>query len=170
MPSPVVKFRAVPPLDALIEARRAHPDTRSNPLAGGPSEPHGYVNPGTVAARDLYAYYQLTAAELAEAAEQLTRRQVLMVVEAVRGLALDFRWIVQAPQLLAAEIADAYADDEDGPGKERRELAEIVAGWPRLRALAVVEAAVSLRLAGHDLDEALRRVGLLPAAEEGAHA
>ncbi|PJE97137.1 hypothetical protein CUT44_14235 [Streptomyces carminius] len=164
MPSPKIDFRAVPPLDRLIEQRRDFPDTRNAPLASAPDEPYQEARPGAVAARDLYAYYQLTTAELEDAARELTHDQVLAIMEALHGISLDVTWLTSAPALLSEEIADGYGDDEDGPDKERQDLADTVAAWPRLRALAVVEAAVAARTrmrGGQNLDAALAAVGLL---------
>ena len=118
---------------------------------------------GAVAYRDLYTYYSLLQAELADAAAQLNRGQVLMILDAVWGLYTDFQWIQNAPELLAGEIEDAYADDEDGPDANRQQLADAGRAWPRLRALAVLEAcrAVRGREDESDLDAALTDVGLL---------
>ncbi|GGJ27592.1 hypothetical protein [Streptomyces brasiliensis] len=66
-----------------------------------------------------------------------------MILDAVNCLALDFHPIANAPQLIAQEVADAYGDDEDGLDPARTALADTIAAGPRLRALAVVEAAVT---------------------------
>ncbi|MFF8994056.1 hypothetical protein ACF09H_29835 [Streptomyces sp. NPDC014983] len=159
MPSPQVIFRAVPPLDERLEHRRTYPDIRNDVLTVAPEDAPKL---GAVAARDLRVFYQLLDAELAIAARELTRDQVVMICDALAGVACDFRWVTAAPQMLAAEIADAYADDEDGPEEDRQHLAGRVAAWPSLRGYAVVEAAVEAlrRSRAEPLDDALAAVGL----------
>jgi hypothetical protein len=162
--SDIVRFRARPPLGDRLEARRTYPDLRSDPLYGGPRPKDGQApKAGTVATRDLAAYYALLDAELADAAAQLDRGQVLMILDAVHGLATDATWITNAPALLAGEIADAHGDDEDECEPERAALAALVRSWPRLRAYAVLEAALALHTAtdpGQDIDKRLAAVGL----------
>jgi hypothetical protein len=160
-----VRFRARGPLGSRLEARRTYPDLRNEPFYGGPRPKEG-ENPGagTVAARDLATFYDLLDAELAEAAAQLTPDQVQMILDAVNGLATDKAWITNAPMLLADEINEAHADDEDEPEPERARLAAIVAAWPRLRALAVLEAALAVLAApsaGCDPKTTLEDAGLV---------
>jgi hypothetical protein len=166
--SEIVRFRARGDLGPRLEARRTHPDLRNDPVYGGPRPKDGDTpKAGTVAARDLATYYALLDAELADATSQLDRAQVLMILDATGGLATDFMWIAHAPALLAGEIAEGFGDDEDGPGPERAELAALVRAWPRLRALAVLEACLAVRdtRGTDDLDTAFAKAGL-PLPEE----
>jgi hypothetical protein len=162
--SPHVAFRARGPLASRLEARRPYPDLRNDPAYGGPAPKDG-ENPkvGTVASRDLAVYYDLLDAELADAAAQLTRDQVRLILQAVWGLSADATWITNAPALLAGEVEDAFGDDEDGPDEERQKLAALIRSWPRLRALAVLEACLAVRDGSDDtdLDTALTETGLL---------
>jgi hypothetical protein len=167
MASPRIGFRAVAPLDRLIENRRDYPDIRNDALAAEPEGPIGLVTPGAVAARDLYVYYQLLAAELQHAARELSRAQVMLIVEAMQGVALDPLWIANAATILAEDLLELSHDGLNGTSADYKELSALVAQWPATRALAVVEAAVAAwkRHARDDqpLDDALTAVGLLRA-------
>jgi len=164
-PSQRVAFRAVPPLGEMIETRRIFPDIRGDALVGDPDESPNLANPGTVAARDLYVFYRLLEAERAEAMAQLTTNQVVMILDAVNGLLPDFRFITDAAAMLADDVRDAFDDDEadQGLSPERAALADLIASWPRLRALAVLEAALAWwnhPKHAEDTDAALAAVGL----------
>lgn len=163
--SPLVRFRARSPLAETLEQRRPYPDLRNEPFYGGTApKPGEHPAAGTVASRDLRVFHDLLAAELADARAQLTRAQVVMILDAVWSLAVEATWITNAPELLAGEVEDAYGDDEDGPDDQRRALAELIRSWNRLRALAVLEACLAVR-DNHDrgdLDTALDAVGLRP--------
>jgi hypothetical protein len=166
-PSRHVTFRARGPVGDRLEQRRTLPDLSGLPVYGGPKpDPQG-PKLGAVAARDLAVYYQLADAELADAARQLTPGQVHMMLSAVWSLATDHTWALNAPVLLASEIEDDYPDDETGPDTERKALAATVRAWPRLRALAVLEALLTAR-ATHEGDTlaALTRVGLITPAQD----
>ncbi|MBM9510059.1 hypothetical protein [Actinacidiphila acididurans] len=163
--SPIARFRARGPLADRLEARRAYPDVRNEPVYGGPVPKDGELPQiGTVAARDLAVFYDLLNTELAAAAAELHRSQVVMILDAVWSLLPTAHWITNASELLAAEVEDAYGDDEDGPDWHRSNLASTIRSWPRLRAYAVLEACLAVRdaHAGDDLDTALAKAGLLP--------
>lgn len=162
--SPTVRFKARGTLAGRLEQRRPYPDLRNEPFYGGPRPKEGeHPAIGTVAARDLRAFYDLLDAELADAAAQLTREQVVMILDAVWSLSVEATWITNAPQMLASDVEDAYGDDEDGPDDARRELAALIRSWNRLRALAVLEACLAVRDSHDrgDLDTALAAAGLL---------
>lgn len=166
--SPLVRFKARGTLADRLENRRPYPDLRNEPFYGGPRPKAGeHPGTGTVAARDLATFYDLMDAELADAADILDYDQATMMLSAVWGLAVDTTWITNAPEMLASDIEDDYADDEDGPDNERRALAAMVRAWPRLRALAVLEALLAIRATRDrdDLEEAFTRVGLLKASK-----
>ncbi|MFD0352927.1 hypothetical protein ACFVHW_04145 [Streptomyces sp. NPDC127110] len=131
----------MPPLDQSLQNRSDYPDIRNNALVYEPDEPYGQAKPGTVAARDLYVFHQLLAAELALAARELNPEQVDMIVDALRGVGFDFTWVTGSAGLLSMCVIDNYADDEDGPDEDREALAGLIAAWPPTRAYAVVEAA-----------------------------
>ncbi|MFD9190311.1 hypothetical protein ACFWCA_19035 [Streptomyces phaeochromogenes] len=159
--SPVVRFRAVPPLNEQINARSLYPEVLSDPGLQQDEDEYPKASPGGVAARDLAVYYRLIAAELVDA--ELTRDEALMIVDATRGLLLDFTWTQSPSSMLASEVEDAFGDNEDGPDLERKQLAERITQWPRLRALAVVEAARAAWALPdiEDLDAAMVKVGLV---------
>lgn len=165
-----VTFRAKPPLGQIIDARRTLPDLTGDVLAAAAAARTADKLPavGAVVSRDLHAYYTLLRAELADAAAVLDYGQAAMLLSAVWGLAVDFPWVTNAPELLASEIEEDLADDEDGPDEPRRALAAIVRSWPRLRALAVLEALLAVRKHRDDTDmeEAFTRAGLLPQKRE----
>lgn len=160
-----VNFRARGNLADRLENRRPYPDLRNEPFYGGPRpKPGQHPGAGTVAARDLISFYDLMDAELADAASGLDYAKAAMMLSAVWGLAVDHVWVTNAPELLASEILEAdIADDEDGPDSERRALAALVRSWPRLRALAVLEALLAVRTTPDrdDLEQTFRNVGLL---------
>ena len=167
-----VTFRAKGALGERITARRDYPDLTNDPLASAAAARTADGKPavGAVASRDLYVFYRLHQAELAAAAEELTRDQVLLIIEALWGLFLAEPWLTAAPELLAGEIENTYGDDEDGPDEEHRQLAARVRNWPMLRALAVVEACIAVRdhgvggeepRTGPNLDAALAAAGLI---------
>lgn len=161
--SPTARFRARGPLAGRLQARRAYPDIRNEPVYGGPVPKEGELPAiGTVAARDLAVFYDLLDAELAAAGAELTRGQVVMILDAVWSLHPTAPWITQAPGMLASEVEDAYSDDEDGPDEERRALARLIGSWPRLRAYAVLEACLAVRdvHGADDLDAAFAKAGL----------
>lgn len=166
--SPLVRFKARGTLADRLENRRPYPDLRNEPFYGGPRPKEGeHPGAGTVAARDLANYYDLLDAELADAAADLDYDQAAMMLSAVWGLAVDHVWVTNAPEMLASDIEDDYADDEDGPDSERRALAALVRSWPRLRALAVLEALLAVRATRDrdDLEQTFRNVGLLKASK-----
>lgn len=162
--SPIVRFRARGLLAGRLEKRRTYPDLCNEPSYGGPAPKDGEAPAvGTVAYRDLVVYYQLLDAELADAAAELDLDQVLMILEAVQGLATDVTWTASTPVMLAQEIEEGYSDDEDGPTAAAVKLAGIVRSWPLLRALAVLEACLAVRdnpVPDHDLGQRLADIGL----------
>lgn len=166
-----VTFRAKPPLAQVIDARRTLPDLTGDILAAHAAARTASKLParGAVASRDLHAYYTLLQAELADAATDLTYDQAAMMLSSVWGLAVDSVWITNAPELLASGIEDDFADDETGPDGQRKALAATVRAWPRLRALAVLEALLDVRDSRDDtdLEEALAQAGLLKPRKPG---
>lgn len=103
--------------------------------------------------------------ELSLARDELTRTQAVMILETLHGTIVDASWNASAPTVLAGEIADGYDDDEDGPDADRRNLADKVSGWPRVRALAVIDAAalaLDFIKNGASADDALAKAGLQP--------
>lgn len=166
-----VTFRAKAPLGPIIDARRSLPDLTGDILAAAAAARTADKLPavGAVASRDLHAYYTLLRVELADAARDLDYDQAAMMLSAMWSLAVDFPWITNAPEMLASEIEDDFADDEDGPDEQRRRLAALVRSWPRLRALAVLEALLAVR-ENHgdtDLEEAFVQTGLLKPSKTG---
>lgn len=171
--SPIVRFRARGPLAGRLETRRTFPDIRQDPFYGGGRGADAGKPPatGTVAARDLTVFYQLLDAELAQASQELTTGQALMILDAVWGLSPSAPLVDNAPQMLADDIEDAYSDDEDAPSAERKALAAMVGAWPRLRAYAVLEACLAVRdNHGTNTDVpllvALAAAGLTPKADQ----
>jgi hypothetical protein len=161
-----VTFRAKPPLAQALTARRTLPDLTGDILAAKAAARTAdkLPAPGAVASRDLTAYYALLAVELDTAAHTLTAEQAATMLDAIWSLAVDYTWITNAPVMLASEIEDAHPDDETGPDPARKALAATVRSWPRLRALAVLEALLQVRDNHEDtatLEEAFTRAGLI---------
>jgi hypothetical protein len=163
MPSPMISFRAVPPLNTVIDSRRRLPNLLADPFAAAPADEGKQAAAGAVAARDLSVYYRLLAAELADA--NLSPAKAHLVLQGLNGVFIDSSWLHDAPALLAQEISDAGLDDDGAGDPQCAAFVEDVQRWPRLRAIAVIEAAKAWYLhpmRATEPDTALREVGLLP--------
>lgn len=151
MPSPLIQFRAMPPLDAKLAAR-------ANPWADDPQQ----RRLAEAARESLSRYYALLEAELRTV--RLTRAQALALCDVLTGTNIDSTWAGSANRLLAYDIEDSI---EDGLGErwdiDPTELAATVRGWTRGQSLAVVDAVVQFLAldTSDDHDVALAAVGLV---------
>ena len=147
--SPLIQFRAVPPMDGQIASR----DRRGD-------------GPNRVAQRDLTRYYNLIALELRTVAAQLTLGEAALIVDAVRGMFVTDQLI--EVRHLDAELADAiaYEDLATKWGVDGDTLLDTVRGWTAGQRLAVVDAAERYWAAANakpeaELETLLAEVGLL---------
>ncbi len=153
MASPLVTFRAVPPLDQQLAARS------SEGKLGAP------------AADACARYFALLAAELR--ALTLTCGEAGAICDVLNSVMLDDIWFTQAPVLLAAELEDAAPDGLAAKWDiDLEALAATVRSWTRAQALAVIDAAERWWRLPHkqEMDASLADVGLIRAQHTTAQA
>ena len=148
MRSPLVAFRAVPPLHGHLAGR----------CTGDEPAPADLVE---ATRRSLTRYFTLLDRELASV--DLDRDEALFLADMLRATSIDDELLTV--RHLDHEIEDAKPDGLAGKwGVDDNKLAEKVRGWTLAQKLAVVDAVERFHQIGRidDYNAALQQVGLLP--------
>ncbi|MFD8146082.1 hypothetical protein [Streptomyces sp. NPDC059708] len=157
MPSPRIQFRAMSPLDEHLAAR-----TRN--IEDLPDEVKERALSET-ARTWLATIFNLFPSELKGAA--LSEDEVVLLLQATRGIVFDSFWGGAPHVLLSAEVEESDRDDvTGGPGEAATVLAHTIrTQWSRGKALAVVDACMRYHCRGtrpgESVADGARAVGLL---------